>query len=216
MSRSRVPAIARQGTSGSRICASRETFFAASPMISTGGVSARLSWRSVSRSSRVRARTKRIALRAASSMCCSRTRSSGRDILILGFPNDSIPEVATERSGCVQVDATANQCRQLVLQIDEGKPRHMTVLEFHEDVDIAIGAEVLSQHGTEKRKPPDVMPSAKIGDALAIDGELLWHLTHANADDRLREARPGEAGSAWMISGRQSLPYQRQQRCPVF
>jgi hypothetical protein len=103
----------------------------------------------------------------------------------------------------VQVDATADQCRQLVLQIDEGKPRHMTVLEFHEDVDVAIGAEVVSQHGTEERKPPDVMPSAKIGDALAIDGELVWHLTHANADDRVREARPGETGSASrMISGR--------------
>jgi hypothetical protein len=34
-------------------------------------------------------------------------------------------------------------------------------VEFHQDVNITVGAEVLSQDGTKQREPADVVPSAE-------------------------------------------------------
>jgi hypothetical protein len=58
------------------------------------------------------------------------------------FSEDRIAEVRAERRACVQVDASADQRRQLVREVDESKPQYMTWLKFDQHVKVAVWAEV--------------------------------------------------------------------------
>jgi len=42
-------------------------------------------------------------------------------------------------------------------------------LEFDQDVDIAVGAEVVAKHRPEQGEPPDSMSAAKVSDLLVRD-----------------------------------------------
>ena len=52
----------------------------------------------------------------------------------------------------------------------------MAWLEFHQDIHIAVGAEIVTQNRAEQSKPFDVVPPAKIGDLLLIQLDSRAHL----------------------------------------
>jgi len=75
-------------------------------------LSASVSCRSRSSSSRPCPCTKAITCRDASSMCCKRTRSSRCDILVLRLVDDALAGVAAWRAWRVEIDCPAEQSRK--------------------------------------------------------------------------------------------------------
>src|SRR5436190_4934822 len=108
-------------------------------------------------------------------MCCTRTRSLSRDILIDGLAKDFVAKVRAQRTWGVQVDAATDELRQFVLDADERESRRSSGLEFDQHVDVAIGCEVLAQYGTKQRESSDRMRSANLGQALALDSNAKDH-----------------------------------------
>ena len=47
--------------------------------------------------------------------------------------------------------------------------RNMTVLEFHQHVDVTVGAEIVPKDGAEQRQPRNVMSLAERRHRVAID-----------------------------------------------
>src|SRR2546428_78390 len=123
---------------------------------------------------------KATAWRAASSMCCRRTRSSCCDILDLGLAHDAVPEVAAQGARRVQIDLAPEDCGELILDIDEREARDVTGLELDEYVDVAAWAEVVAEHGAEERQLADVMPLAELSDSPTVDGDSRRHRSNGS------------------------------------
>src|SRR5207248_281864 len=87
-------------------------------------------------------------------------------------------------------------CRQLVLEIDEGKPGHAACLEFDEDVHVAVRAEIVAQRGTKEGEPPYVVLAAEVRDPVAVDGDRVWHLPDGSAADRFGEVKAIHSASS--------------------
>jgi len=69
----------------------------------------------------------------------------------------------------MQVDFAPEHRRELVLYIDECKPRNMTGLELDEHVDVAGRSEIVAQHRAEQGEASDMPSTAELGDPLRID-----------------------------------------------
>jgi len=72
------------------------------------------------------------------------TASSCRVILHLGFGEHLVAKMAREEPGSTQVYFAAENLGQLLLQDKESQADADAGLEFNENVDIAVGSEVLA------------------------------------------------------------------------
>ena len=61
------------------------------------------------------------------------------------------------------------QSRELALDADEVEARNMADLKLHQDVDVAVGAEIVPKNGAKQSQPRDVMPSAERRHRVTID-----------------------------------------------
>ena len=84
--------------------------------------------------------TNPMASRAASSMCCKRTRSSLR-ILNLRFPQHILAEISAQILGGAQIDfSPTKDRRELPFHArDTEKPRHVRGLEIHKHITPVVG-----------------------------------------------------------------------------
>ena len=97
------------------------------------------------------------------------TRSRG-DKKWLGAAQDLIANAGIERLRRQHVDPPAmQQSRELALDADEFEARNIAGLELHQDVDVAVGAEIVPKDGAKQSQPCDVMPSAERRHRVTID-----------------------------------------------
>jgi len=76
----------------------------------------------------------------------------------------------------VQVDVASEELAELALQIDEleeAGPGIRSELDQH--VDVALGAEVLTQNGAEEGEPTDAGAPAESSQPLRVDIDLKAH-----------------------------------------
>src|SRR5687767_4234895 len=119
---------------------------AASPMISMSFTSDSANWRSWSRSLRALPCTNVTASFAASSICCSRTRSSGGGKLHLCAVQYLLAEVATQVGSRAQIHGPAEYCGELALSARQpDEPDGMSWLELDQHVYVTIGPKVITQ-----------------------------------------------------------------------
>jgi len=78
------------------------------------------------------------------------SRGGSGGIVDFGVAYDGIADVLAERGRGVQVDTTAKQRRQLVLDGDERIARDVVRFELDEHVNVAVGAEIIAQHRSEQ------------------------------------------------------------------
>src|SRR5581483_9060061 len=81
----------------------------------------------------------------------------------------SIAEVSAQKGRSVQIDFPAENVRQFAFEAEEFQARHEIGLKLNEYVYIAGGLEVVAQDRSEQRQLADVMPTAKLRDAV------LWN-----------------------------------------
>jgi hypothetical protein len=93
----------------------------------------------------------------------------------LCLADDGVAEVRTEEAGRLEIDATAYDFSEFVLQAEEAEARRATRLEFDQHVDVTVRPEVVAQHRAEERQLADAVAAAELGEAAAIDGELHRH-----------------------------------------
>jgi hypothetical protein len=93
----------------------------------------------------------------------SLTASSCCDIQVFGFGEDLVSEVAAQEARGIEIDSAAKDGRKLILHGEERKAWSVSRLELHEDVHVAVGAEVGTQHRAEQGKAPDMMTPAEVG-----------------------------------------------------
>ncbi len=119
------------------------------------------------------------AFRAMSSMW-PRYATSRCDIQRFSASQDLIAESRIESLRRHQVDTTpVQQLRQLPLDADKPETWHMTGLELHQNVDVAVGAKVLAKDRPEERQPADVVPPAERRDGIAVNVQVRGHGTAA-------------------------------------
>src|SRR2546427_7240433 len=121
------------------------TRLAASPTISSKRTSARLSWRSPSKSARFRPRVISTASRAWSSIWRRYTLGSRRDVLHLGFRQRLLAEVAAQELGGVQINLPAQGLAQLRLHAEKLQAWNMVWLEFDQNVEVTLGGKNVPQ-----------------------------------------------------------------------
>src|SRR5450756_217488 len=123
------------------------------------------SWRSSSPSSSSRSRdaTRSCALRANSTMCATKTRSSCR-IDLLRSRQHLILEETADVLGIDEVDlASPKELGELRLDRHDLEARLSLRLELHKHVDVAVGTEVVAQHGAEEGHAADAVTTAQRG-----------------------------------------------------
>ena len=109
------------------------------------------------------------AFLAMSSMCPMETRSRC-DIERFGLPQDLFPDAQVQELGGDQVHPTAlQQPGRLALHADEIESRNVTWLELHQDIDVAVRAEVVAACRAEQRQPRDTVPLAERPDGATVD-----------------------------------------------
>lgn len=96
---------------------------------------------------------------------------SRRDKDILRLGEDLVSEVSAEEARGVQVDGSAEDGGEFVLHGEEREAGGGAGLELDEDVDVAVGAEVIAEHGAEESEAPDAVAAAEVGEGLARDGD---------------------------------------------
>src|SRR5262245_30248198 len=184
-----------QGIPGCRAWSPAGNRRAASPTTSSRRVSARFRRRSESKSFRCLPRTSSKASRAWSRMCARQTRASCCGIDRLGLGQHSIAEVGTQEARSVEVHLPAEDLAELFLNGEKGEPRHVPWLELDQDVDVALGPEVLPQHRTEEGEPADVVLATEGGDGLPVDRDAKSHVRkgayRAASRPRNRSSRDG-------------------------
>src|SRR4051794_33936718 len=120
-------------------------------------------------------------------------RLSRLGILNLGFRQDLIAEVRAEETGCVQIHLPAQNPRELLLHRKEREAGHVTGLEFHQDVDVALRPEIVPENGAEERQSADVVVAAEIDDLLPIDENPRSHGPPPGSSYHRRQDTPSSA-----------------------
>ena len=91
---------------------------------------------------------------------------SARKVLDLCVIQHLLPEVPAQVARRAEVNCAADKVREVELHLGHrekvGSP---TLLELDQDVDVALGLEVLPQDGAEERQPPDPMFLTEPGEA---------------------------------------------------
>ena len=95
------------------------------------------------------------------------TRRSLRENLVAKIP-------AQEPRGA-EVSLPPENCRDLLLDVEEREPRSLAGREFHEDIDIAVRTEIVAQNRPKQRQPANVPATTNIRESSAIDRNLDWH-----------------------------------------
>src|SRR5579885_3179981 len=99
----------------------------------------------------------------------SRTMVSWRDILNLGFCQRSIAEVSAQKGRRVEIHFPAKNFGEFALETEKLQARYESGIEFDEHIHVAAWLEVVTQDRSEQRQLADVMPAAKLRDAV------LWN-----------------------------------------
>src|SRR5450830_752894 len=116
------------------------------------------------------------AASAASTIWAMKTRSRSGSIGDLGGVDDALTEEMAEAGRRVQIDLAPEELTEFALQIDELKEADARVGgELDEHVDVALGAEVVAQHGSEEGEATDAAAAAEARQALLVDLNLQTH-----------------------------------------
>lgn len=70
----------------------------------------------------------------------------------------------TEESQRIEIHLPSEKCGEFALHGKEAQADMGVGLELNEDVQVAVGAEVIPEDGTEDLQPADVVPATEIGD----------------------------------------------------
>ena len=135
---------------------------------------------SASYSPRVRPRVFVTAFLVMSSMCPTYTRSRGdiEPARLLGARVRGYARSGTWASrGLLDAHPTP---RQLALDADELETRHVTRLELHQHIDVALRTEVVAERRTKQRQARDVTSLAKRAGCCPVDDQVR---THGIVDD---------------------------------
>ena len=105
-----------------------------------------------------------MASAAWSRMCRRRITSSWRDIQVLCFGHNLVAEVGADEGGGVEVDGAAEEFGQFALEGKEAQANAGVRLEFDQDVEVAVGPEIVAQGGacllyTSERTPAGRRPA---------------------------------------------------------
>ena len=94
----------------------------------------------------------------------------------LGGIDHVFAEEVAEAGRRMQVHVASEELAELVLQIDELEEADPGIGgELDEHVDVALGAEVLTQNGAEEGEPKDAGTPAEGSQALSVDIDLQTH-----------------------------------------
>src|SRR5215213_3478688 len=91
-------------------------------------------------------------------------------ILNLGFRQHLVSEIGAQETPGVEVHLPAKDLGKLCFHGKERQARHVTGLELHQDIDVALGPEVVPQDRTEEGQLADMATSTELLDLLAVDG----------------------------------------------
>ncbi len=101
-------------------------------------------------------------------MCQRRTVSSCCVMQRHGVSQHAVAEVWADGHRGQEIHLPAQDLPQLAFHADEGdQTGYVSRLELHEQVDVALGPEVRSQHGPKDREPAGVVTSAEVADRIA-------------------------------------------------
>ncbi len=104
--------------------------------------------------------------------CLQRTSLSLSDILDLGHAFDLGAEMRTEKLRGMQIHLLTEKLAQFPLDRKERQPRNKPRLKLDENIYIALGREIAAQDRSEQGEPADMVPSAKLGEFLAVNRDL--------------------------------------------
>lgn len=96
---------------------------------------------------------------------------SRSDVERLCFRQHAAPEVRTQTLRGVQIDPSAKQQGKFLLHVEERETRGMAGLEFDQDIDIALGTEILTGHRAKEGQSPDVVLLVERSDSAIIDSD---------------------------------------------
>ena len=92
------------------------------------------------------------------------------DIQWLSGAQDLIANARIEKLWRHHIDAPAvQQSRELALDADTVEARNMAGLEFHQHVNVTVGAEIVAKDGAKQRQPRNVMSLAERRHRVTID-----------------------------------------------
>jgi hypothetical protein len=77
----------------------------------------------------------------------------------------------TEKPSRLQVHLSSEEFRELILDTEKPESGYVAGLELYQHVEIAVGAKVRAERGTEHRKATDVVTVAVFRQALKVDVE---------------------------------------------
>src|SRR6266508_377622 len=103
----------------------------------------------------------------SASISCVGSRSSSSDIERLGLAQHLVPNEWMQGLRHVEIHLAPQEAGELLLDLRQGEVRISVLgLELDEHVDVAVGSEVVAEDRAEQGQPADVVPPAKLGDAL--------------------------------------------------
>ena len=82
---------------------------------------------------------------------------------------DHVVSVALYRLPPDEIDVAPEDRAEILLHRFDVETRFMSLLELHQHVHVAVGAEVVAEHRPEQVEPPDVVPAAELGDPVVVD-----------------------------------------------
>jgi hypothetical protein len=116
------------------------------------------------------------AASAASTICAMKTLSRLCSKGDLGGIDNALAEEVAEAGRRAQVDVASEELAELALQIDELKEADPGIRgELDQHVDVARGAEVLTQDGAEEGEAMDAAAPAEGSQSLGVDIDLQAH-----------------------------------------
>src|ERR1035437_7088519 len=96
-------------------------------------------------------------------MCRKRIWSSGGLILHHRLRHDMVAEILAEKTGCVEVHFSPQKRGEFAFHGEEPQPHGNAGLKLHQHVDVAVGAEIISQNSAEQRQLANAVSPAEFG-----------------------------------------------------
>jgi hypothetical protein len=111
-------------------------------------------------------------------MCPTKMRSS---FFILEFraPEDAIakPMVQVLRVHHINLVSSAQEIRELMFNRNDLPANRVAWFEFDQDIDVAVWAKVVSQHGAEQRQLANMISLAEVSQTFfRYRNSWLWHI----------------------------------------
>lgn len=108
-------------------------------------------------------------------------------ILDFRLSQHPLPEEPAQEARSIEIHLATDDLGQLTFPIEEFPPWHMPLLEFHQDIHVAVRPEIVPEDRAEKGQPPDMVSPAELGDLCFIDLYASAHFTlsiqHAPPED---------------------------------